>query len=186
MRLELQDSDVVIRDRLPVTSKPRTLADCLRFLPRGAASAVLDRSQQRGGVNLGQVARLLAPRGPGTRQARQLIAAADGTVFAAERLLVSLLRGARITRWRPNHQVRIGSRTVVIDIAFPELKVAIEVDGFAYHSDVDRFRDDRARQNALVNDGWVVLRFTWYDLVQTPEAVLTEIRAALASRTHSR
>ena len=36
---------------------------------------------------------------------------------------------------------------------------AIEVDGMAHHVDVDRFRRDRRRQNALVALGWTVLRF---------------------------
>jgi very-short-patch-repair endonuclease len=186
MRLEVRDSEVVMRGLLPVTSPARTLVDCLRFLPRDAASAVLDRSQQRGTVDLSEAAAMLSPKGRGTRQARQLLASADGAVSAAERLLVSLLRGAGITGWHANYPVQLRTRSAVIDVAFPELKVAVEVDGFAYHSDVERFRDDRVRQNALVTAGWLVLRFTWYDLVQTPDAVLDEIRDALASRTHSR
>jgi very-short-patch-repair endonuclease len=186
VRLEMRDSDVVIQSLMPITTQMRTLVDCLRFLPRPAASVVLDRSQQRSGVDLGEAVQLLSMKGRGTRQARQLLAAADGTAFAAERLLGSLLRDAGLTGWRANYAVRLGTRRAVIDFAFPKCRVAIEVDGFAYHSDVDRFRNDRARQNALVQDGWMVLRFTWYDLVQTPDAVVAEIRDALASRGHSR
>jgi hypothetical protein len=46
-------------------------------------------------------------------------------------------------------------------------------------SDVDRFAQDRVRQNALVLAGWTVLRFTWHDLMSRPQAVVAEIRAAL-------
>ena len=50
-----------------------------------------------------------------------------------------------------------------IDVAFREQRIAIEVDGFAYHSDRARFQRDRSRQNLLVGLGWTVLRFTWDD-----------------------
>ncbi len=68
-----------------------------------------------------------------------------------------------------------------IDVAFPARRLAVEVDGWAWHSGVDRFRWDRQRQNALVNAGWRVLRFTWHDFTARPEAVIAEIRAALAA-----
>jgi very-short-patch-repair endonuclease len=57
--------------------------------------------------------------------------------------------------------------------------VAIEFDGWAHHSDVERFRADRQKGNALVRAGWRLLRFTWHDLVNRPRYVIAEIRAAL-------
>jgi hypothetical protein len=66
-----------------------------------------------------------------------------------------------------------------IDDAFGARRLAVEVDGWAWHSDVDRFAQDRRRQNALVLAGWTVLRFTWHDLMSRPQAVVAEIRAAL-------
>jgi very-short-patch-repair endonuclease len=67
-----------------------------------------------------------------------------------------------------------------LDLAFTEAKVAVEVDGWAWHVDVDRFRADRRKGNALANAGWTVLRFTWHDLTARPGYVVAEIRAALA------
>jgi len=40
------------------------------------------------------------------------------------------------------------------------------------------------RQNAVVNGGWHVLRFSWHDLTQRPDAVLADIGAALATADH--
>jgi hypothetical protein len=68
-----------------------------------------------------------------------------------------------------------------IDIAFPDLKLAIEVDGWAWHVEVDRFRADRHKGNALTRAGWILLRFTWHDLMNRPMYVLSEIGAALAA-----
>jgi REase_MTES_1575 len=51
-----------------------------------------------------------------------------------------------------------------VDFAYPELRLAIEVDGYEAHSSVEAFRHDRTRQNALVACGWTVLRFTWTEV----------------------
>ena len=61
-------------------------------------------------------------------------------------------------------------------------RVAIEVDGWAWHTTPERFVHDRQRQNALANGGWHVLRFTWYDLADRADAVIMDIRTALESR----
>ena len=58
--------------------------------------------------------------------------------------------------------------------------VAVEIDGWAWHVDQDRFANDRRKGNALVRAGWVVLRFTWHDLTKRPGYVMAEIRTALA------
>jgi len=85
---------------------------------------------------------------------------------------------------RPEYQwplVLAGQRRR-IDFAYPEHKVAIEVDGYESHSRYDVFEDDRARANELVLQGWVVLRFTRRQLLHRPGWVAATIRAALAAR----
>jgi very-short-patch-repair endonuclease len=64
-------------------------------------------------------------------------------------------------------------------LAFPKQKVAVEVDGWAWHVDAERFRNDRRKQNALVGAGWDPLRFTWHDLDGRPATVVEEIQATL-------
>ena len=107
-----------------------------------------------------------------------LVAAADRAASQAERLLVRLLRCAGITGWVLGH----AWEGYVIDVAFPRQRIAIEVDGWAWHRTPERFVRDGQRQNAVVNGGWHVLRFSWHDLTHRPEAVLTEIRDALRIR----
>ena len=68
---------------------------------------------------------------PLTVAARRLLqAASDGARSEAERLLVKLLRDNDMTGWKTNHPV--GGYKV--DVAFPNQKVAIETDGWAFHS----------------------------------------------------
>ena len=86
--------------------------------------------------------------------------------------------------WIRNYPVlgEHGQVVAEIDFADPELKIAIEVDGRAFHSDRRSFERDRERQNMLVIRGWIVLRFTWERLVNDPEGVVAEIRAVISSR----
>ena len=58
--------------------------------------------------------------------------------------------------------------------------MAVEVDGWAWHSDPARFQRDRARQNTLVRGGWTVLRFTWLDLHERPAYVVQTVLEVLA------
>jgi very-short-patch-repair endonuclease len=47
------------------------------------------------------------------------------------------------------------------------------------HRDRDVFVNDLRRQNALIADGWTILRFTSADVLGRPEQVIAEIRSAL-------
>lgn len=68
-----------------------------------------------------------------------------------------------------------------IDLAYPELKIAIEYEGDGHRTDKAQWRRDIARQRELESRGWIVVRLTQDDL-QHPAGVLHSIRAALAAR----
>lgn len=74
----------------------------------------------------------------------------------------------------------LGGRLYYIDIVFPRLKLDIEIDGRLHETDEDLFESDRWRQNALVGDGWRVLRFTWDMLQNHPEVFVAAVCAAIA------
>ena len=173
---DLDRRDVVVVSGIALTAKPLTALETAVAVRGGAA--FLDRALQKhvGFAPLYQsYCRNLGAYG-GARVAELLVATADRADSAAERLIVKLLRGAGITGWERG--VPFGPWTV--DLAFPDAKVAVEVDGWAWHVDVDRFRADRRKGNALARAGWTVLRFTWHDVVSRPAYVVAEIRAALA------
>jgi very-short-patch-repair endonuclease len=58
-------------------------------------------------------------------------------------------------------------------------RVALEVDGYRYHAGADVMGRDLHRHNDLGLQGWVVLRFTWADVVRDGERLLAQVRAAL-------
>ena len=71
------------------------------------------------------------------------------------------------------HQVDVGSRTITVDMAYPDLKIAIEIDGFDFHRGRRVFDIDRTRGNALVAHGWRLFRFT---SVSTRDDVVETLR----------
>lgn len=77
------------------------------------------------------------------------------------------------------HTLVLGGRHRRIDFAYPDIRLAIEVDGFACRTDRRVFQDERCRQNDLIQAGWQVLRFTWHDIVHQPDHVAATIRASL-------
>jgi len=174
-RRNLHASDLVSIRELWVTDLALTVLEAAVATPDG--SALLDRALQRRTTltalhsahrrNLGR---------HGSRAAGELlVVAADRAGSHAERLLIRLFREAGIGGWRTGYRVH----SYLLDFAFPAEKLAIEVDGWAFHSDADRFQGDRTRQNTLINEGWRVLRFTWHDLTGRPDAVVTQVRHEL-------
>ena len=76
-------------------------------------------------------------------------------------------------------QQRVGPYRV--DFAYPAARVAIEADGFRWHSSRQQWDRDRARRNALTAMGWTVLNVTWAELRDNPDAVINTISALLQS-----
>jgi very-short-patch-repair endonuclease len=170
---------------LPTTGRRQTVLDLMATLPANEAFRLSDRAVQCGWIVPDDVRRRLVtePRRPGNRQLRRLaVSLGDGAAAQSERVLHRLLRSAGLTGWHPNYELwSDGELVAVIDVAIPARRIAIEVDGMAYHVDVDRFRRDRTRQNTLVALGWTVLRFTWADLVERPGYVVATVRRLAAA-----
>ncbi len=143
-----------------------------------------DRALQQSWLHTEDIERRLdqAPGRWGNRQLRRVLATvARGAEAESERRMHCLLRGAGIAGWVAQHQVETPAGQVRVDVAFPRLRLAIEVDGYAYHRDGHRFQSDRTRQNALLAAGWHVLRFTWEDIVDRPEYVIAQIGSLVAA-----
>lgn len=73
--------------------------------------------------------------------------------------------------------------TFFLDVAFPELKVALEIDGWEFHGKVKAdFERTWRRHNALVAAGWCVLHITWQQLTEEPKWVIAKIRMLVETR----
>jgi len=183
LRDPLRTDDIRIADGMRITCPARTVVDCMRLLPDDAALTLADRALQRGWISVGELrgrVREMVGRHGTPRLARLASAATDGTRSAAERVMAGLLRRAGITGWVPNAAITDGAGLIGYgDFTFAGLRLVIEIDGQAFHTDASRFQRDRARQNRLVAAGWTVLRFTWADLRDRPNRVTVEIRTMI-------
>lgn len=180
--VRLLDTAVAVEDRaehrgLDVLARPWTVlrtAGELEGQQPGSGIAFIDRMKQTRVVTHAEMAAALG-RHPGCRGSglmRQLLVrTGDEAHSELERMAVSLLRGAGIDGFVVNHRTTLsGGDRVEIDVAFVERRVAIELDGFAFHSSPQAFRDDLRRSNLLMSDGWTVRRFSYSDLLGDPAA----------------
>lgn len=177
-------------DGLRVTQIERTLLDLARELPMGSLEEALESALRR---KLTTVPKLRdftersCVRGiRGCRQLRRLLdirgdQAPTGSRF--ETRLNALLRRAGLRQPVRQHETFDGARFIArVDLAFPESKVAIEADSWKHHSGREAWQSDSRKTVDLTALGWIVLRFTYDDLVTRAEWVIDRIRRALGGR----
>lgn len=170
---------------LMVTTPVTTIADLAGALPRWRLLAVCDsavRGRQVSCTSLVALATAWTGR-PGAVALREVASLADGRSESAfESRFRLILVDAGLPTPVLQLAVNFNGRNYRLDFAYPMVKVAIEVDGRGVHTLPEALLEDRRRQNALQNAGWLVLRFTWDDVVHHPERVLAEVLAALRQR----
>lgn len=165
-----------------VTSRERTLLDCMTGLPFDEALAIADSALRAGDITVsGLVALAATARGPGSRQAQRVVAHADGRAAnpfeSALRAIALDVPGLRLT---PQLTVRTARLTAQPDLVDPERRIVLEADSHTWHSSRSALRRDCTRYNALVLDGWIVLRFTWEQVMFEPAYVRACLEAVLA------
>jgi very-short-patch-repair endonuclease len=186
---------------LPVTPLPRALVDTwgLALRPSGGAraveqvrGAVID-SLRDGQVRVAEVraALVAAPAVPGRGELHDLLGLVERGCQSELEIwgVREVLEGPGMPQFVQQHPVRVAFGTVHLDAAVPELKLAVELDGAAFHGSAAARERDTRRDVALAALGWVVLRFSYRRLRREPEACRREIaevcraRAALVGLT---
>ena len=70
-----------------------------------------------------------------------------------------------------------------VDFAYPEVKLAIEVDGFEDHGTPQAMIANMDRDHRPgVENGWYVIHFAWFHVVKRPKVVADRIKALLVAR----
>jgi hypothetical protein len=92
-----------------------------------------------------------------------------------------------LPRWVQQHEIRLDDgRRVRLDAAYLEARVAVELDGAAFHGSRAARERDLRRDTALAALGWVVLRFSYARLMADPAGCRREIEAVVRRRLASR
>ena len=167
-RAPLPKSDVTLRYEIPVTTPGRTLADLARVTSTYLLERAVDHALRKSLVRSDQLAEFVwAIRGCGhigiaalRDLLRYRLEHPDiGDSEWADRLYGWIVDSGLEAPLR-QVQVTLGDTVLILDMAYPDRKVAIEFDGFDYHGRRHRFDSDAARYDELVLAGWTVLRVT--------------------------
>lgn len=183
----LPDTHIGERFGMPVTSVARTLIDLAGVLPfrvmRRAAISAVDRSL----VSPDQIAARLRCCGrsgrPGVANVRRFMEEMDWDEDLSDSDLEDIAYGLIVKEGLPSPRrlfnvYQDGVFLGELDLAYPALKIGVEVDSFRYHGSQPDFVRDRGRSNGLVAEGWRILHFVYEDHLR-PRRFLTALKKAL-------
>jgi hypothetical protein len=167
---------------LPITTPARTLVDVAPDCADWELRKALSRADFKGLITALEVNAAMGRGRPGASRLRAAIARhmpelAHTLSVLEDRLLLMCERFAIPL---PSVNARIGS--FIVDFLWQDEMLVVEVDGGAAHSSSSQRRRDAERDMELRRRGYLVLRYTWWQVTKRPEAVAAEIRLALADR----
>jgi hypothetical protein len=183
------------REGIPVTDPSRTLLDLGRFVSDRRLLQAIESARRLHLASWSELIAVLAKharRGrPGVRRLRRVIAANVHreaiTDSDFELLVLALLVEQGLPEPVVHHELRTADGRFIaeIDLAYPHLRVAIELDG-KVHQTGAAFERDRPRQNRIALEGWIILRFTWQTFRDRPDEIVRQVRAALRAASAAR
>lgn len=181
---ELPPEHVTSLYGLKVTTVARTVVDLARTLPFADAVVVADSALRAEKATKPELRHTLdsCASWPGVRQARRVVA------FADERAGSALESAARVVFDEsgldpPELQVTIHGPgfAFLVDFFWRKHRVIAEADGLAKYADKKDLIAQFERDRLLRDAGYRVVHFTWRELFETPELVITRIRQAFAT-----
>jgi hypothetical protein len=170
-------SDIAPEDVVDgVTGVRRTLVDCMRMLPLEEALPIVESALRARDVTLPELRRIAADmRGRGRARAMAIAAMASrkpaNPYESTLRAIASAVPGLNV---KPQEPVRL-SPTLVLhpDLIDSALGIIIEAESFAWHGETAALTRDCVRYNAFTVAGWVLVRFSWYQVMFDPAYVVT-------------
>lgn len=184
----LLQRDVTTLDDLKVTSATRTLIDLSALNDVRTMRATIDQALREKKTTCEKLEEAVSRsmNRPGVIDVRSLLrefAGAGGpTESELEALSLRLILESGLPAPKVQWAIIAGRKQRRLDLMFIAQRVVVEVDGYAWHSGVDSFEDDRERSNGLMLSGLSVLHWTWRTLHDRPDELIAELYAALHMR----
>lgn len=169
---------------IPVTSAARTAYDCLYRLPRTDGLVLVDAMTHLGRPTLDELTAYVNTRAgsPGVRVVRQRLTEVEPLT---ESVMETLTRLVLVDGGLPRPVAQfvvyddIGEFVARLDLAYPDVKVAVEYDGALHWA---QRRDDDRRRDRLRALGWTVIVVSASDIYRHPEQVVTQVARAIVDR----
>jgi very-short-patch-repair endonuclease len=179
------DRDVV--DGIPVTSPTRTLIDLAGVLDADSLEFALEDALRRGLTSRARVGhRLREMEGhgrSGCASLRALLDVARGQTHSGSAPEVRLRRALSRAGLPPparQHEIRHRGRLIArVDLAYPDLRIAVEFDSERWHGGRRRREADMERRNRLTALGWHVVHVGWSELSAGLPTVTATLRALI-------
>jgi very-short-patch-repair endonuclease len=169
------------------TSAPRTLVDAAAMLDDEALEAAAESARRMGIMTVGDLERVLHEVGQhraGVGKLRRYVEQNRGQPalqYKLEVKLDGLLRATCLGPFVRQHRVRVESGAVYrVDFARPEVRFAVEAEGFRWHGSHLQWKRDRLRTAAIEAAGWRLMFVTWDDVTRLADQTLERIAGALA------
>lgn len=173
--------------RFVVTDPIQTLLDLGGVLGCDDLEIALDSALRLRLVSIPRLKSALenSPRRKGLATLRRLVAERDGNGISESGLETRFFR--LLIKYDvplPTRQFssNFGGEKSRLDCAYMEERVAIEVDSSQWHTTIQAFHSDRARDRRLAEEGWITLRFTDRDIRERPAEVAAQIKRVLKAR----
>ncbi|MBA3866995.1 MAG: hypothetical protein H0X42_11745 [Solirubrobacterales bacterium] len=179
----LTDADRAMEDGIPVTSVARTALDLAPRIRPASLERLLQRAEELKLIHLPEFESVLA-RNRGHHGASRLRRAVDlyappaFTRSGLERRFLGLLIEAGIATPATGYNVA----GFELDVYWPDLRFAVELDVFETHGSHRSFEADRLRDEDLKLAGVELTRVTGYRLGREPDRVLERVARLLEQR----
>lgn len=166
-----------------VTSRVRTVIDCALDLPFDEALAVAD-SALRSGLRRSQIVDRAEWLGPRQRaRVNRVVTAADARAANPfESVLRAIAIGVDGLSVEPQLRIRHADFRARVDLADAELMIVLEADSHEFHSARRDFDRDCRRYDELTARGWIVLRFSWEQVMFDPDWVASVLVRVVSLR----
>ena len=188
-QLDLPERDLTRIGGIPTTTPARTLIDIAGSdASESVVATAFDDAIRKHVVSLERMRRAIeAHRGTrGVPLIRELVASrsvAGVPDTVLETRFLELVRKENLPFPVAQHKIRHRGELVARpDFAYPELRIAIELESLTFHTQPLDIERDTARYNRLLLMGWLVLRFTWHQIETVPHRVADELKRALRAR----
>ena len=158
-------------DGIPCVSADRTLIDLAPQRTEAELEILLVAAESLRILKRGRLAELIDERHgrPGIHRLASLIALQPAIVRSdLELQFLPVWRRAGVERPLVNHPIQVEGRTLVVDFAWPEHRVVIELDSQRFHGDWESAVRDRERDQLLALAVWRPHRFTRDQLLAGP------------------
>nr|WP_246405991.1 DUF559 domain-containing protein [Modestobacter versicolor] len=185
---------VVSARGLPATTIPRALVDSWGDAHRPGAGrrhtemvrAALIRAVRERRTTTTAVEAALAdrPELPGRGQLLDLLGLLAGGCQSELEVfgVLHVLSVPGLPPCEQQHRLLLPDGPIRLDAAWPEVRLAVELDGAAFHGSQEARERDLQRDAALAARGWLVLRFSHRRLTRHPAACQAQIAAVYRAR----